>query len=98
MIKSKYTKLVAAMGITLFAGAAQAALLGTNGDLESGAIDGSWVDFPNGGTVSIINPGSASNNAIEASALGAPIGVTMKYANVGAGLLTAGQWRCRRRD
>ncbi len=29
MIKSKYTKLVAAMGITLFAGAAQAAYMGT---------------------------------------------------------------------
>ncbi len=91
MFNKKCTKLVAAMGITLFTGAAQAALLGTNGDLESGAIDGSWVIFPNGGTINIINPGSASDNAIQSSVSNAPIGATMKYANVGAGLLTPGQ-------
>ena len=91
MIKNKYTKLVAVMGITLSAGVAQAATLGTNGDLESGAFDGSWVVFPNAGTTTIITPGSASSWAGEASANNVPTGATMKFANVGAGLLTPGQ-------
>lgn len=91
MIKNKYTKLVATMGITLFAGTAQAATLGTNGDLESGAFDGSWVVFPNAGTTTIVSPGSnGSTFAGEASA-NSPTGATMKFANVGAGLLTPGQ-------
>ena len=97
MIKNKYTKLVAAMGITLFAGTAQAAQLATNGDLETGSFaDGNWAVFPNGGTINVISPGSdasgpASNYAAQLSALGQPIGVTLKMANVGAGQLTAGQ-------
>jgi hypothetical protein len=95
-MKSFRTKLAAALALSLFSAASQAVLLGTNGDLESGAIDGSWVAFPNAGTVSIITPGSdaggpASGFAIEASANNTPTGATMKYANVGAGFLTPGQ-------
>ena len=92
MLNKKYTKLVATMGITLFAGMAQAAVLGTNGDFESGAFDGSWVAFPNAGTTTIVSPGSnGSTFAGEASAINVPTGATMKFANVGAGFLTPGQ-------
>jgi hypothetical protein len=94
-IMSKKTAIAAAVALMLSAGAAQAANLGTNGDFESGAFDGSWIVFPNAGTTSIVNPGSdasgpASSWAGEAEAL-VPTGATMKYANVGAGLLAPGQ-------
>ena len=82
--------------VLLCTGGAQAVSLGTNGDLESGAFDGSWVVFPNGGTTTIVSPGSnasgpASSWAGEASAAGGPFNPTMKFANVGAGFLTPGQ-------
>ena len=92
----KATEIAIPLALTLFAGAAQAVTLGTNGDLESGAFDGSWVVFPNGGTTTIVSPGSnasgpASNFAGQASAAGGPFNPVMKFANVGAGLLTPGQ-------
>ena len=90
MLNKKYTKLVAAMGITLFAASAQAATLGTNGDFESGAFDGSWIAFPNAGTTTIVG-GNGGGFAGEAAADNVPTGATMKFANVGAGQLTPGQ-------
>jgi hypothetical protein len=94
MFNKKYTKLVAAMGVTLFAGAAQAAIveLAPNGNLETGDFSGgNWVLFPNGGTIDIVSPGSASTYGAQLSAIGQPIGVTLKMANVGAGQLVPGQ-------
>ena len=96
MFKKRFTEIALAVAMTMSAGAAQAVLLGTNGDLESGSFDGSWVVFPNAGTTTIISPGSdvggpASTYAGEASAINTPTGATMKYANVGAGFLTPGQ-------
>ena len=91
MLNKKCTKLVAAMGLTLFAVSAQAVTLGTNGDFESGAFDGSWIAFPNAGTTTIISPGSTGNFAGEASSINVANGATMKFANVGAGQLTPGQ-------
>ena len=67
MIKNKYTKLVAAMAITLFAGTAQAAYvdIAVNGDFETGDFTG-WATFPGslgagGQTIVAGNPGSAAN-------------------------------------
>ena len=92
MFNKKSTKLIAAMGMTLFAGTVQAATLGTNGDFESGAFDGSWIAFPNAGTTTIVSPGSGgSTYAGQASSINVANGATMKFANVGAGLLTPGQ-------
>ena len=91
MVRHIRTTSMVAGAMLLFAGGAQAALLGTNGDLESGAFDGSWVVFPNAGTTTIISPGSTGTYAGEASAINVPTGATMKFANVGAGLLTNNQ-------
>jgi len=91
MLNKKSTILIAAMGMTLSAGAVQAATLGTNGDFESGAFDGSWIAFPNAGTTTIVSPGSTGSFAGEASSINVANGATMKFANVGAGLLTPGQ-------
>ncbi len=67
MIKNKYTKLVAAMGVALFAGTAQAAYMdiAVNGDFETGDFTG-WTQFPGslgagGQTIVAGNPGSAAN-------------------------------------
>ena len=88
MLNKKSTILIAAMGMTLSAGAVQAATLGTNGDFESGAFDGSWIAFPNAGTTTIVSPGSTGSFAGEASSINVANGATMKFANVGAGFLT----------
>lgn len=89
---TRFTKIAAPVALLMFAGTAQAVSLGTNGDFESGAFDGSWVTFPNAGTTTIISPGSnGSTYAGEASAINVPTGATMKFANVGAGLLIPGQ-------
>jgi len=65
--------------------------LAVNGDLETGDLSG-WTIFDNGGTVAISSPGASSSGfAINADASGQPIGVTIKQANLGAGLLTPGQ-------
>ena len=47
MFNKKSTKLIAAMGMTLFAGAAQAAVTDVvpNGDFETGDLTG-WISFP----------------------------------------------------
>ena len=80
------------MILSLSAVTAQAVSLGTNGDLESGAFDGNWQTFPNAGTTTIIAPGAGGSNwAGEASAINVATGATMKFANVGAGLLVPGQ-------
>jgi hypothetical protein len=67
MFNKKCTKLVAAMGFTLFAGAAQAAFqdIAVNGDFETGDFTG-WATFPGslgaaGQTIVAGNPGSAAN-------------------------------------
>ena len=66
MFNKKCTKLVAAMGITLFAVAAQAAYqdIAVNGDFETGDFTG-WTQFPGTGgaaaqTIVAGNPGSAA--------------------------------------
>ena len=91
MFKHKAMTSALAGAVLLCTGGAQAATLGTNGGFESGAFDGSWIAFPNAGTTTIITPGSTGTWAGEASAIDVPTGATMKFANVGAGFLTAGQ-------
>ena len=66
MFNKKCTKLVAAMGITLFAGTAQAVVqnIAVNGDFETGDFTG-WAQFPGslgaaGQTIVAGNPGFAA--------------------------------------
>ena len=91
MLKKRFTETALAVCLVMSAGAAQAVTLGTNGDLESGAFDGSWVVFPNAGTTTIISPGSGGSTYAGEASANAPTGATMKFANVGAGFLTPGQ-------
>jgi hypothetical protein len=98
MLKNVLLKTALSAALVVGAGAAQAASLGTNGNLETGAFDSAgsnWVVFPNGGSAGIIAPGSdasgpASKFAIEAVAVPG-VGATIKFANVGAGVLTSNQ-------
>ena len=67
MFNKKCTKLVAAMGITLFAGTAQAVVqnIAVNGDFETGDFTG-WAQFPGslgaaGQTIVAGNPGFAAS-------------------------------------
>ena len=94
MFNKKCTKLVAAMGITLSAGVAQAAIteLAVNGGFESGDFTG-WAQFPTGPgqqTVTSVNCsvgtfcGSISNDVNLSNSL-------FKQANVGVGLVQPGQ-------
>ena len=87
------------MGITLFAGAAQAAIteLAVNGDFETGDTS-SWTTFldpPNNGsfaaTTAQANGGSYSGNLVADTSVASPSFPVVKQANVGAGLLVAGQ-------
>lgn len=69
MFNKKYTKLVAAMGVTLFAGVTHAAQIVPNGDFESG-LDG-WLQFTNGGSISTVaenGPSAAGSQAAFLSA------------------------------
>jgi len=92
---NKSTKLSAAVGITLFAGAAQAAVteLAVNGGFETGDFNG-WTVFPGslgtaGQVISSANPssGAFSANLIET----APAANIIKQANLLPGALTEGQ-------
>ena len=92
MFNKKCTKLVAAMGITLFAGAAQAAYqnIAVNGDFETGDFTG-WTQFPGssgpaGQTIVAGNPGSAAF----LSELN-PAANIIKQANLLPGAWTPGQ-------
>ena len=97
MFNKKCTKLVAAMGITLFAGAAQAALtdISDNGSFETGDFTG-WAQYPSGGTtqtITTINPSSgtyAANVNIPAGA--GAVNNVLKQERLldGTGLLSAG--------
>ena len=67
MLNNKCTKLAAAMGITFFAGAAQAAYMdiAVNGGFETGDFTG-WTQFPGSlGTAgqTVVAPGNASGFA-----------------------------------
>ena len=92
MIKNKYTKLVAAMGITLFAGAAQAAYMNiaVNGDFETGDFTG-WTldpDLPGSESISTVNNGGSYSGLLNAT--GAQF-TFIKNANLAAGLLSPNQ-------
>jgi hypothetical protein len=92
MFNKKCTKLVAAMGITLFAGAAQAVVqdVAVNGGFESGDLTG-WTLFPNGGsqTVETTNPSSGTYTGhLVQTGTAANI---IKQANLRPGEWTAGQ-------
>lgn len=86
------------MGITLFAGAAQAAVaeLVSNGDFETGDLTG-WLSFPSpNGTISVANqnstigaPGSFSGNLYADGSGGASF-PAIKVERLGEGLLTGG--------
>ena len=89
MFNKKCTKLVAAMGITLFAGTAQAAIveLTTNGGFETGDFTG-WTQFPESGTQSITTVNPASGTYAGNLSVG---GFTLiKQANMGVGQVTPG--------
>ena len=95
MIKNKYTKLVAAMAITLFAGTAQAAYvdIAVNGDFEAGNFTG-WTQFPGslgaaGQTISGVNPSSGTYSAnLKEPGVAANV---IKQANLLPGAWTIGQ-------
>ena len=98
MIKNKYTKLVAAMGITLSAGVAQAATVDvvTNGGFETGDLTG-WLSFPSpSGTVSVANQNSPLGSAgsysgnLYADGSGGPSFPALKVERLAEGLLTGG--------
>ena len=98
MIKNKYTKLVAAMGITLFAGTVQAAVLDvvTNGGFESGDLTG-WLTFPSpSGTVTVGAPNSPLGSAgsfsatLSADGSGGASFPALKIERLAEGFLTGG--------
>ena len=98
MFNKKCTKLVAAMGITLFAGVAQATVQNVvvNGDFETGDLTG-WLGFPNGGTVSVANVNSTLGPAGSYSGLmsadfsgGGTSFPILKVERLGEGFLTNG--------
>ena len=92
MLKNKCTKLVVAIGITLFAGTAQAALidLAVNGDFETGDFTG-WTQFPGAGSQSITTDNNGGDFAGNITVGGGPFNTVLKQANLAAGLLTSGQ-------
>lgn len=95
MLNKKSTKLVAAMGATLFAGTVQAAQIEINGGFETGDFTG-WAQYPSGGTTQSIittNPSSgtyAANVNIPAGA--GAVNNVLKQERLldGTGLLSAG--------
>ena len=96
MFNKKCTKLVAAMGITLFAGTAQAALQNVvvNGDFESGDLTG-WISFNNDGSTAAISDNSTiapGNTGSFAGQMLAPAGgfPILKVERLAEGLLTGG--------
>ena len=97
MFNKKCTKLVAAMGITLFAGAAQAAFqdIAVNGGFETGNFSG-WAQYPSGGTTQSIITTNPSSGTYAAN-LNIPVGAgavnnVLKQERLldGTGLLSAG--------
>ena len=99
MFNKKCTKLVAAMGLTLSAGVAQAAMteLAVNGDFETGDTSGwtTFLDPPNNGSFTATtvqsNGGIYSGNLVADTSVASPSFPVVKQANVGAGLLVPGQ-------
>ena len=95
MFNKKCTKLVAAMGITLFAGAAQAVVqnIAVNGNFETGDFTG-WTLFPGsagpaGQQISTVNPSSGTYSANLTEL--APAANVIKQANLLPGAWTIGQ-------
>jgi hypothetical protein len=94
MLNKKYTKLAAAMGITLFAGAAQAAYMdiAVNGGFETGDFTG-WAQFPGSlgaAGQTIVAPGNASGFAANLNEPN-PAANIIKQANLLPGAWTLGQ-------
>ena len=100
MFNNKCTKLVAAMGITLSAGVAQAAIqdVAVNGDFETGDLTG-WLSFPSpAGTTGVVNdnsdiaPGNTGSFAgqMNADGSGGPSFPILKLERLAEGLLTDG--------
>ena len=94
MLNNKCTKLAAAMGITLFAGAAQAAYMdiAVNGGFETGDFTG-WTQFPGSlGTAgqTVVAPGNASGFAANLNEPN-PAANIIKQANLLPGAWTLGQ-------
>ena len=91
MFNKKCTKLVTAMGFTLFAGVSHAALveLTANGGFETGDFTG-WTQFPNGGFqgISAVNPSSGSYSANLSADF--PTNSLIKNANIGIGIVNPG--------
>jgi hypothetical protein len=93
MLNKKYTKLAAAMGITLFAGAAQAAYqnIAVNGGFETGDFTG-WAQFPGslgaaGQTIVAGNGGGFAANLNEPN----PAANIIKQANLLPGTWVGGE-------
>ena len=94
MFNKKCTKLVAAMGFTLFAGAAQAAYMdiAVNGGFETGDFTG-WTQFPGSlgaAGQTIVSPGSSSTYAASLNEPN-PAANIIKQANLRPGEWTVGQ-------
>ena len=99
MFNNKCTKLIAAMGITLFAGAAQAAIVdlaaANNGNFETGDLT-SWLSFPTNGSTTVGTPNSPLGDAgsfsatLSADASTGPSFPAIKLERLGEGFLTGG--------
>ncbi len=95
MLKNKFTKLVAATGILLFAGTVQAAQIEINGGFETGDFSG-WAQYPSNGTtqsITTINPSSGAYAANLNIAAGAgAVNNVLKQERLldGTGLLSEG--------
>ena len=91
MLNKKYTKLVAAMGITLFAGAVQAANVAVNGGFETGNFTG-WTQFNSGsGSTQTVDTGNSSEGTYFANLNNLQPGSAslIKNPNVGIGTVEA---------
>jgi len=95
MFNKKCTKLVAVMGITLFAGVAQAANIEINGGFETGDFTG-WAQYPSGGTTQSITTTNPSAGTYAAN-VNIPVGAgavnnVLKQERLldGTGLLSEG--------
>jgi hypothetical protein len=93
----KSLSIVAAAAMSLFAGAAQAAVeLATNGGFETGTFEGTTL-FNSGGAVTtpgthnIVSPGQSGSFAALLDVQAPILTYGIKFANLGAGFLVPGQ-------
>jgi beta-glucanase (GH16 family) len=72
------------------AGGVASGELAVNGDFETGDLTG-WTSFDNGGTITVVTPGSDGSGSAGNMNITSAGNPTLKQANLGAGQLTGGQ-------